>query len=111
MESLQIRAGKRNIVNTYVWDAAGGRRAEAQSFANKAEHTIGGSFSLDAGLGVEMEIDGGGVKAELTALAKVNLTQTMTKTEARSTGIELNVELSGVESRNITDHNDYPHAG
>ena len=108
MEDIQIRAGKRNIVNTYVWDADGGLRSEAQSFANTAEHSIGGSFSLNAGLGFEGKFAGGGVGVELTAQATVNLTQTMSKTETRSKGIQLNVDLSGVENRGVTDYNDYP---
>lgn len=108
MEDIQARSGKRNIVNTYVWDADGGLRAEAQSFASTAEHTIGGSFTLDAGLGFRGEFDIGPAATELTALATVNMTQTMTKTEVRSKGIELSVDLSGVESKGITDYNDYP---
>ena len=107
MENIQIRAGKRNIVNTYVWDADGGLRTEAQSFANTAEHTVGGSFTLDAGLGFQGDYTAG-VVGELTALVTVNLTQTMSKTESRSKGLELNVDLSGVESTGITDYNDYP---
>ncbi|MGL4377113.1 MAG: LamG domain-containing protein, partial [Microcoleaceae cyanobacterium] len=107
MEDLQIRAGKRNIVNTYVWDADGGLRTEAQSFANTVEHTIGGSFSLNAGLGVEGKF-AAGAAVELTAQATVNLTQTMSKTEARSKGFELNVDLSGLEYKGITDYNDRP---
>ena len=71
MESIQIRSGKRNIVNTYVWDADGGLRTEAQSFANTVEHTIGGSFSLNAGLGIETEFSAFGVDVELTAQAVV----------------------------------------
>ncbi|MFM6373480.1 MAG: LamG-like jellyroll fold domain-containing protein [Microcystis panniformis] len=108
MESIQIRAGKRNIVNTYVWDADGGLRTEAQSFANTVEHTIGGSFGLNAGLGVDSSFSVGGVDVELTAQATVNLTQTMSKTEARSKGFELNVDLSGLEYKGITDYNDRP---
>ena len=107
MEDLQIRAGKRNIVNTYVWDADGGLRSEAQSFASTAEHTFGGSFTLNAGLGGELAV-GGFVRFELTALATINMTQTMSKTESRSRGMELNVDLSGVEYSGITDYNDYP---
>jgi hypothetical protein len=108
MEDIQIRAGKRNIVNTYVWDADGGLRAEAQSFANTAEHSIGGAFIMDAGLGGQGDFAVFGVGVELTAQATVNMTQTMTKTEARSKGIQLNVDLSGVESRGVTDYDDYP---
>lgn len=107
MENLLIRSGKRNIVNTYVWDGDGGMRTEAQSFASTAEHTIGGSFTLNAGLGLDM-IAGSSIQVELTALATVNMTQTMSKTESRSKGIELNVDLSGVEHVGITDYKDYP---
>ena len=108
MENIQIRAGKRNIVNTYVWDADGGMRTEAQSFANTAEHTVGGSFTLNAGLGFLGEFAAGGVAGELTAQVTINMTQTMSKTEARSKGLELYVDLSGVESKGVTDENDYP---
>ncbi len=108
MESIQIRAGKRNIVNTYVWDADGGLRTEAQSFANTVEHTIGGSFAMNAGLGVDSSFSVFGVDVELTAQATVNLTQTMNKTEARSKGFELSVDLSGLEYKGITDYNDRP---
>ncbi|GDZ94994.1 hypothetical protein PA905_31740 [Planktothrix agardhii CCAP 1459/11A] len=108
MESIQIRSGKRNIVNTYVWDADGGLRTEAQSFANTVEHTIGGSFSMNAGLGLQSEFSAFGVDVELTAQATVNLTQTMSKTELRSKGFELNVDLSGLEYKGITDYNDRP---
>ncbi|MBO1059151.1 MAG: LamG domain-containing protein [Dolichospermum sp. JUN01] len=108
MESIQIRSGKRNIVNTYVWDADGGLRTEAQSFANTVEHTIGGSFSMNAGLGLQSEFSAFGVDVELTAQATVNLTQTMSKTELRSKGFELNVDLSGLEYKGITDYKDRP---
>ncbi len=108
MEDLQLRAGKRNIVNTYVWDADGGLRAEVQSFASTAEHTIGGTLSLTAGLGVESQQNYGGAAAELTALATLSMSQTMSKTETRSRGITLDVDLSGVESKGITDHDDNP---
>lgn len=108
MEQLQIRAGKHNIVNTYVWDADGGLRTEGQQFASTVEHTIGGSFSMQGGLGVLSENAGGGVGFDLNALATFHLTQTLTKTESRSTGFELNVDLSGVESMDVTDHNDNP---
>jgi hypothetical protein len=107
MEDIQIRAGKRNIVNTYVWDADGGLRTEQQSFANTVEHTIGGSFGLNAGLGVEGKF-AAAAAVELTTQATVNLTQTMSKTEARSKGFQLNVDLSGLEYKGITDYNDRP---
>ncbi|MEM8778235.1 MAG: LamG-like jellyroll fold domain-containing protein [Cyanobacteria bacterium P01_G01_bin.49] len=108
MEDIQIRAGKRNIVNTYVWDGDGGLRSEAQSFASTIEHSIGGSFSLNAGLGGEGDFSAGKVAVSLTAQATVNLTQTLNKTQSRSQGFALNIDLSGMESRNITNHDDNP---
>ncbi|MGA9379294.1 MAG: LamG-like jellyroll fold domain-containing protein, partial [Phormidium sp.] len=107
MELIQIRAGKRNIVNTYVWDADGGLRTEAQSFANTVEHTIGGSFAMASALGAENEFQMG-FDVELTTQATVNLTQTMSKTESRSKGFELNIDLSGMENKGVTDYKDNP---
>jgi len=108
MENILVRSGKRNIVNTYVWDADGGLRMEEQSFANTTEHTIGGSFTLSGGLGLQGGLAIGKVAAKLTGLATMNLTQTMTKTQASSKGMELNVDLSGIEVLGITDENDIP---
>ena len=108
MEAIQIRAGKRNIVNNYVWDADGGMRCESQSFANTAEHMIGGNFSMLGKLGGEKEFNVGGFTAELTAQVTGGLTQTMSKTQSHSKGFSLEVDVSGVESTGITDHDDYP---
>lgn len=108
MENLQIRAGKRNIVNTYVWDGDGGLHAEEQQFASTVEHTVGGSFDLGFGFGAEAGIALFGLCFEAKAMARVNLTQTMSKTERSSRALELHVDLSEMENRGITDHNDYP---
>ncbi|MEL7039008.1 MAG: LamG-like jellyroll fold domain-containing protein [Cyanobacteria bacterium J06592_8] len=108
MENILVRSGKRNIVNTYVWDADGGLRVEEQSFANTTEHTIGGSFTMSGGIGVQMNLSILKVGVGLSAMATTNLTQTMTKTQASSKGMELNVDLSGIEILGITDENDVP---
>lgn len=108
MENLQVRAGKRNIVNTYVWDGDGGLHVEEQQFASTVEHSIGGSFEMDLGVGGEMSLAFGKALVEAKFINHATLTQTMNKTEADSTGMELHVDLSGVESRGITDYNDYP---
>jgi len=108
MEAILIKAGKRNIFNTYVWDGDGGLRSEAQSFANTVEHTIGGSFNRNEGLGFEGKYGMGGFKAELTLQSTGNLTQTMSKTDARSKGFQLNVKLDGLEYKGLTDYNDNP---
>ncbi|MEG4484244.1 LamG-like jellyroll fold domain-containing protein [Microcoleus sp. D2_18a_B4] len=108
MESLQIRAGKRNIVNTYIWDADGGFHAEEQQFASTVEHSIGGSFDLSTALGARAEVAISKVMVGSSVYATTKLTQTMSKKEAGSKGMELRVNLDGVESRGITDHRDYP---
>ena len=72
------------------------------------EHTIGGSFELNAGLGADVEFEAFGADVELTAQVTTNMTQTMSKTEERSKGFELNVDLGGVECKGITDYNDRP---
>jgi hypothetical protein len=108
MQNLQVRAGKRNIVNTYVWDGDGGFHAEEQQFASTVEHSIGGSFDFGFGIGGEGAFAVSGVAVGLTGMASVNMTQTMHKTERSSKGMELHIDLSGVESRGITDYRDFP---
>jgi len=108
MENLRIRAGKRNIVNTYIWDADGGFHAEEQQFASTVEHTVGGSFDMSIALGGQGKFAIAKVLVESNGYATTNMTQTMSKTEASSKGMELHVDLSGVESRGVTDHRDYP---
>lgn len=108
MADMQVQAGKRNIVNTYVWDADGGLHADQQSFANTIEHTIGGSFSLDASFGFQSDVSAFGAAVDLTALSNFSLTQSISKTESHTTAVQLNVDLSGVESTGITDENARP---
>lgn len=108
MENIQVLAGKRNIVNNYVWDADGGMRIETQSFANTIEHTIGGSFSISGALGIDLRVFVVIGSGELQAQGNFSLTQTMSKTLSSNTGFALNVDLSGVEYKGITDYNDIP---
>jgi hypothetical protein len=108
MEDLQVRAGKRNIANTYVWDADGGFYAESQQFTNAIEHTIGGSFNLDAKLGKVGWNLIAGYGADLTAQATTHMTQTITQKESRSKAFSLNVSVAGVERQGVTDYRDRP---
>ena len=108
MDNLHVRAAKRNIVNTYVWDGDGGFHTEEQQFANTVEHCIGGSFDLSYAIGASMEGAVAGIGLGLSAMGHCNITQTMSKTARSSKGMELHIDLSGVESRGITDYRDYP---
>jgi hypothetical protein len=83
-------------------------RVEAQSFANTVEHTIGGEFSFEESAGIKAEFAAAGVAEELTAQGTVKMTQTMAKTEKHTSGLSLEVDVSGVECTGITDHEDYP---
>ncbi|WP_157472036.1 hypothetical protein [Neolewinella persica] len=107
MEELQIRSSKRNIVNTYVWDANGGLRAESQQFANVIQHTIGGSIDIKGALGSELSIELG-LFAELKMMATAGRNQQMSKTVTNSKGFALDVNVSGVEGTGVTDHDDNP---
>ena len=107
MESLQIKAGKRNIVNAYVWDADGGLHLENQSFANSITHSIGGSFSFTGGINFDLEFKLG-LAVELGIEANVGVELTMSKSEERSKELTLEVDLGGMEYRGVTDHLDRP---
>jgi hypothetical protein len=107
MEKLLLKAGKQNIVNSYVWDADGGLHASSESFASTITHSIGGSFSFVGSLGMELEI-AMGFAAELGIAAGVGVELTMSKSESTSQEIGLEVDMSGMEHRGITDDKDYP---
>lgn len=112
MEALLQSAGKRNIVNTYVWDADGGLHAESQQFAAVIEHTVGGAFEADYQSGLDAEISavvGVGIASELNYMHSQRMSQTLSKTESRSKGFALRVDLSGVEHLGITDFKDRPY--
>jgi len=108
MEALRIKAGKHNIVNTYVWDADGGLHAESQSFAETIEHSVSSGFSFDAGGGVEVDIMAGVFAMNITALGRCSLSQTVSKTESTSRGFSLDINLGGIERAGITDEHDIP---
>ncbi len=108
MQDLRARAGKRNIVNTYVWDADGGLHLEQQQFASSVSHTLGNTTSMSQKYGADLKLLLEGAAVEATVLATMTATQTMTKTMSNSRGFSLNVSLDGVESRGVTDYNDRP---
>jgi hypothetical protein len=107
MEKLLIRAGKQNIVNSYVWDADGGLHISSESFANSITHSIGGSFSFTGSLGFEIEVTAG-ISVGLGVAAGVGVELTMSKSESTAREVALEVDLSGMEHRDITDYQDRP---
>ncbi len=108
MEDLRIRAGKRNIVNTYVWDANGGLHTEQQQFASSVQHSVGSNASVSFNMGGVLNYFGLGFGNELTSMANISASQTLTKTVSNSRGFGLGVSLAGMESRGVTDHKDRP---
>lgn len=110
-DEIRSRASKRNIVNTYVWDADGGLRAESQQFAASVEQHFGSSVDMKLGLGIRAQGDFtviAGAAFEFSYLASARMTRSLSKTEAKSRGFELDVDLSGVERLGVTDFKDRP---
>ncbi len=108
MEDLKVRAGKRNIVNSYVWDADGGLRVESEEFASTVEHTVGSALNMEWALGADIALNVSGFQLELSPMYQGSLSQTMSKTRTASSALSLEVDLSGVECQGITDFKDRP---
>ncbi|MEE9302423.1 MAG: hypothetical protein V3U84_01430, partial [Thiotrichaceae bacterium] len=108
MANLRVRAGKRNIVNNYVWDADGGLHTESEEFATTVEHTIGSEMTGDFTIGAELAFNIGGVQIELSPMASISLGISLSKTESTESALALEVELDGVERMGITDFKDRP---
>ena len=69
MDQLRAQAGKRNLVNTYVWDGDGGLRAEEQSFASTIEHSISTATLVGGSLGISGEVAAFGYKVSGSVVA------------------------------------------
>ncbi|WP_428268295.1 LamG domain-containing protein [Haliangium sp.] len=108
MERLLIHAGKRNIVNTYVWDADGGMRSEEQGFAETVEHTIGGGFSASGGGNLNASLMFAGFALETSLMVNASTHKTLSKTQTTDKSFQLQVDMSGMEGNDITDLQDYP---
>lgn len=108
MANIRTRAGKRNIVNTYVWDADGGLRAEEESFANTVEHSfsVENIFSLSGGVSADFMV--AGFKAAFSLLGGKSQATANSRTLGLSRSLELTVDLSGVEKKGVTDLYDNP---
>ena len=75
---------------------------------NTVEHTVGGSFSLSGTAGFELDALVSAFKSDLSLLYAGEMTQTMSKSRTGSRGFQLDVGLDGIESKVITDADDYP---
>jgi hypothetical protein len=95
---------KRNLVNTYLWTADGGRFAETEQTLDTRSETVGGSFSFKAMAGVHAQVDlafaTANVAFEVTAKAGAHLELEVHKTKESRTSFGLDV-AAGPE-RDIT---------
>ena len=87
------RFAKRNLVNTYVWTAAGGLFAVEEQTLDSVSESTGGSFSFKqlAGLTVkaDLEVLSFAASAELSALFGGHVELTVSKTEESQRSFEL----------------------
>lgn len=93
---------KHNMVNSYVWTAAGGLFAESQEAIDTHQEVIGGSYAFKGMAGLYTDLTFGvfsiGWKFELDAMAGGHLNRTVTKSDESQTAFALNVDISKVES-------------
>ena len=108
MEGLKAAAGKRNIVNTYVWDADGGLHAEEQSFASTIEHSITSETNDEGGAGLDTENEIAGFMFNISLIGSGGRSDANSKTLSTSSALELTVDVSGVERKGIMDRRDRP---
>ncbi|ATL32936.1 hypothetical protein [Streptomyces formicae] len=92
---------RRDLVNTYVWTAAGGFFAETTETADVVSETTSGSYSLSgstgASLGTSFEVFGVGVNAQLDASVGGGMSTTRAggKEATRSFGLTVQCAPSG----------------
>ncbi len=98
---------KRNIVNTYVWDADGGMRSVTESFSNVQETSIGGSYNLGIMAGLTTSLKGSGIGFELEVLGGTSLNLSSMKTQTSETAFNLDVVVD-CEGSGVTDYRDRP---
>lgn len=108
MEQIQVKAGKHNIVNTYVWDGDGGLHAEEQGFASTVEHTLAAEWSHHGGGGMKTDLTANIVATELSLVGSGARIHAMSKTLSQGRSLSLSVDLGGVENGGITDNHDLP---
>jgi hypothetical protein len=93
---------KRNLVNSYVWTAAGGLYAETQESMDMYQEQSGGSYAFKGMAGIYTDLTLAlfriGAKLELDAMLGGHLNLTVTKSQESQTTFGLNVGLDKVES-------------
>ncbi|HRI68312.1 MAG TPA: LamG domain-containing protein [Polyangium sp.] len=107
-EAAQLEGGKRNIVNTYVWDGDGGLHVEEESFAGTLEHAFTVESTHEGAGGMAGTVQLSALKASLSILGGGGKTRASGQTLTSSKSLSLNVDLSGVERRFITNRSDQP---
>jgi Concanavalin A-like lectin/glucanases superfamily/Ricin-type beta-trefoil lectin domain-like len=108
MERIRTKAGKRNIVNTYVWDGDGGLRVEEQSFASTIEHSISAETGNNGGAGASVDLLLSGFKLDLKLMGSGSRLDKSSKKLGMTKSLALTVDLSGVEKSGVTDRSDNP---
>jgi hypothetical protein len=92
---------KRNLVNTFVWTAAGGRFAETEETLDLQQESIGGRYASKWGLGLYTDLTlalfGTGFKLQLDSLFGGHLNLSVTKSEESENTFSVAVGLDGVE--------------
>lgn len=91
---------KRNLVNTYVWTAAGGLFAETQQTMDVYQENVSTDFTVKASVGFSTSAEafltpaGAGGGFELSATLEFQSRTTATKSQESSTAFSLNVDLA-----------------
>ena len=88
---------RKNIVNKYVWTAAGGLYKEQEGYSSQRQESFGGSYDFDWRLGATGSIEGEvgpiGLFFEADLLGGTGWTVTVDKDKKASSAIDLEVEL------------------
>ena len=110
IDVLRKDAYTRNLVNTYTWDADGGIRIAEQSVANSIRHYFIHDYNEDMNdeNGATFDLLVTPIKAGLITDQVQEYYLRTSRIDGKQEALELSVDLSGMESRDITDLNDLP---
>jgi len=92
----KARIARRNMANTYVWTAEGGLYAEEQQFLAMREESTGGSYSLNAGVGVYTELSFNiGPSFALDAMFGSTIMTQVVKANRETAQVNMDVTVTG----------------